>query len=101
MVHGTHPAGTGPTRVSASVPDLPAADPPLKLKVSVAFAQLGNASVPVPTTWLAGGGMLGASKTPPVVSYSCTATDHAPAVHGACPVSQRCPAAPSAAPLGA
>jgi hypothetical protein len=50
------------------VPLAPALLPPVKLKVSVAAVQLWNASVAAPTTTLFGGGVLGASNNPPVVS---------------------------------
>ena len=62
-----HPDGTGPMRLSAIAPDVPALLPPVKLKFNVALEQLWNASVAVPTGTLCGAVAV-ESNTPPVVS---------------------------------
>src|SRR4029453_13378613 len=66
--YSAHPAGTGPIRLRAMVPELPLELPPVKLKLNVAVEQLRKASVPVPTLVLVGAGPVGLSNTPPTVS---------------------------------
>ena len=60
--HVVHPGGAGPGRTSAMLPLAPAWLPPVKLKLSVAAAQLWKASVAVPTATVFGGGVVGTSK---------------------------------------
>ena len=64
--YGTQPAGTGPIRLNAIVPEAPLLLPPVKAKFSVALAQLRKVIVPFPTVAVCGA--VGASKIPPVVS---------------------------------
>ena len=54
----THPAGTGPIRVRAIVPDVPVLLPPVKLNWNDALLQLANVTVPVPTAVDGGSGLV-------------------------------------------
>jgi hypothetical protein len=48
------PGGTGPIRLKSIIPEAPLLLPPVKVKFSVALAQLGNVIVPVPTATVLG-----------------------------------------------
>ena len=67
-VETTHPGGTGPMRVKAMVPELPALLPPVKLNCNEAVLQLPNVTVPLPTGVDPGSGLVTWSNRPPVVS---------------------------------
>ena len=66
--YGAQPGGTGPTRVTAMLPDRPELVPAVNAYVNVAVEQPWNVHVPVPTASVVCVVGVGVSNWPPLVS---------------------------------
>src|SRR6476620_7345884 len=95
----TQPGGTGPTRVSAIVPALPALPPALKLNCNEALPQLAKVTVAEPTGGEVRAGRFGWSNRPPDVTRRVRGTVRMPGLEVLCAVNQRWPATPAACAL--